>query len=137
MISALQNKMVLTKKVISSGIWVSTLLLFVSCQKVQVKETFYATGEIRTTSQYIAGPHSEFILHGAQMDWFQNGNKASMDRYDKGVQQGYAFRWYPNGKLKSVVYFVDGYPTNQTKSWDIAGELFNPSLTALAQLKPD
>lgn len=123
------------KRIIAKGILFYSFLLLIACQQIQVKETRYPNGGLRTESQYIIGPNSEIVLHGAQMDWFPNGNKSAMDRYIYGLQQGYAFRWYPNGKLKSVIHFTDGYRDDQAKFWKPNGEIIDTPQSPLASLK--
>lgn len=123
------------KRIISKGILFSSFLLLIACQQIQVKETWYTNGGLRTESQYIIGPKSEIVLHGAQIDWFPNGNKSTMDHYVYGLQQGYAFRWHPNGKLKSVIHFTDGYRDDQAKFWNPNGEIIDSPQSQLVFLK--
>ena len=82
------------------------LLLFipiVSCQDVEVRKTYYESGELRYTEKFIDG-----LRQGEAKFYCESGELESTLNYVDGVVQGEKKIYYESGELQYTSNYVDG-----------------------------
>src|SRR4051812_12808415 len=102
----------------TSGLWMGILLLCLAstgCQKIQVLEERYPTGERLSAQSFLLGKDSVMLRHGLQVTWYPGGRKQALQTFEYGSLQGYAIRWYPSGKVQSIEHYKDGALDKEAK----------------------
>lgn len=87
-------------------------------QQTERKETFYATGELRSSSRVLDG-----LLNGLSEGWYTNGQLQVSEYYSNGISNGLRTKWYENGRKKSEADIVNGKLHGFYKQWAKTGEL--------------
>ena len=83
------------------------LLLFiplVSCQDVEVRKTYYESGELKGTLSFVDG-----LKQGEEKRYYESGELESTVNYVDGLRQGEE-KWYSvlSGELITTYNYVDG-----------------------------
>ena len=97
------------------------LLLFiplVSCQDVEVRKTYYDSGELKSTENYV-----DDVRQGESKFYYDSGELKSTVNYVDGLLQGEWKSYFESGELESTVNYVDGLKQGEWKSYFESGEL--------------
>ena len=97
------------------------LLLFiplVSCQDVEVRETYYDSGALASTANYVDG-----LMQGEWKFYRESGELKYTLNYVDNLRQGEYKEYYKSGKLKSIVNYVDYLRQGEYKEYYESGEL--------------
>lgn len=87
---------------------VSTLLCACSTEVVRESGT-YADGSPAWEREYLRAPDGRRIPHGAHATWHPGGGpRRTLEFYDHGLRQGYAFEWDARGALVRLALCEDG-----------------------------
>ena len=81
------------------------LLLFiplVSCQDVEVRKTYYDSGELESTVNYV-----DDLRQGEYKEYYESGTLRSIVNYVDDLRQGEYKNYYESGTLRSIVNYVD------------------------------
>ena len=82
------------------------LLLFiplVSCQNGEVRKTYYDSGELQYTVNYVDG-----LKNGEYKFYWESGELKRIGNYVDGLEQGEWKWYYKSGKLEYTRNYVDG-----------------------------
>jgi antitoxin component YwqK of YwqJK toxin-antitoxin module len=64
------------------------------------------------------GDHGDKLLDGLFIKYYPNGNLAVKEFFLKGLRNGDSKMWYPDGKLMSVIQWIDGKKDGNFKEYD-------------------
>jgi antitoxin component YwqK of YwqJK toxin-antitoxin module len=67
-------------------------------------------------------------LNGRIIDYYENGDTASIGEYANGIKNGMTRKWYPGGQMKFEGNYVDSYYQGAVAEWYPNGQpysLFN------------
>ena len=114
------------------------LLLFiplVSCQDVEVRKTYYDSGELRSTATVIvssrkqeavdsaAGNYVDYLKQGEAKFYWKSGELKSTKNYVDGLRQGEEKEYYESGELRRTENFVDDLRQGEWKWYYETGKL--------------
>ena len=97
------------------------LLLFislVSCQDVEVRKTYYESGELRITVNYVDG-----LRQGQIKEYYKSGELSRTRTYVDGLRQGEEKEYYDSGELQYTSNYVDDLKQGEFKEYYESGEL--------------
>ena len=102
------------------------LLLFiplVSCQDVEVRETYYKSGELASTVNYVSG-----LQKGEKKEYYRSGElKSTVNIVNSKLQgekrQGEYKGYWESGELQGTANYVDGLRQGELKEYYESGEL--------------
>jgi antitoxin component YwqK of YwqJK toxin-antitoxin module len=97
------------------------LLLFiplVSCQDVEVRKTYYDSGELESTVNYV-----DDLRQGEYKEYYESGTLRSIVNYVDDLRQGEYKNYYESGTLRSIVNYVDDLRQGEKKYYYESGGL--------------
>ena len=97
------------------------LLLFiplVSCQDVEVRETYYDSGALASTANYVDG-----LRQGEEKEYYESGELQSTVNYVDDLRQGERKYYYKSGELEYTRNYVDDLRQGEWKWYYKSGEL--------------
>lgn len=76
------------------------LLGLTACNENEVREfSFYADNTPSSVREYMLTEDGKKVAHGSHKTWHEDGSRRSLEFYEYGVRQGYAFSWDKSGTL--------------------------------------
>ena len=100
---------------------VHLICFIVSCQKQNLKEEHYPTGQIKKSWSLVKSPEGKHHKHGTMKSWYPNGNLETQIEYVHGQKSGKAQTWYADGQIQFDGYYKEGYLISETR-WDENGD---------------
>jgi len=78
---------------------------------LQIKKTFFITGEKQSESQYQIDTSKDYELQtpiGLSTCWYKNGQMQQQHNYGTGKQEGPDTHWFEDGRLSHQSYYQNG-----------------------------
>ena len=97
---------------------VSLFIPLVSCQDVEVRKTYYDSGELKSTENYV-----DDVRQGESKYYFKDGKLFSTVNYIDDIKQGEYKIFYESGELKRTENYVDDLRQGEWKYYWESGEL--------------
>ncbi len=108
-------------------VFIAVLLLMIpACRQVESHEqlsleTKWDNGSIRKRSSYYMKERNE-ILHGEQVEWFEEGGVRMRVNYSHGKRHGLLSEWYPNGVKAREGRWENGFQVGIWTAWQPSGD---------------
>jgi antitoxin component YwqK of YwqJK toxin-antitoxin module len=84
---------------------------------VEVQETKWPNGNLKTRTEGKKDADGNFIRHGTSTVWYENGQKKSEQRFTDGVPNGPRNTWYIEGRKWTEGEYVDGLEDGTWRAW--------------------
>jgi hypothetical protein len=77
--------------------------VFIACNENTVRESgVHSDQTLAYVREYIIASDGRKVAHGSHKTWHADGSRRSLEFYEYGVRQGYAFAWDESGTLVSL-----------------------------------
>jgi antitoxin component YwqK of YwqJK toxin-antitoxin module len=93
---------------------------------ILIENKYYEYGRLQYHHRYLnyKGPnYSNFLQHGKQESFHPNGQLRNVYYTDSGKTYGWAYIYYPNGRMESQSYFIKGNQDSLETKWDSFGNI--------------
>jgi len=102
--------------------WVGPAKIFKDGLELESRVSRFKSGTIEEAFYVFRDSSGNFIRHGEDIHFYQNGQIKFKEIYNKGKQEGTSEFWYENGTKQGELSYTDGKPNGKSITWFTNGK---------------